>query len=204
MPLAVLEVPDRPGIAGVDEVGRGPLAGPVVAAAVILPQGFDPIGLGDSKALTQAQRLTAEKRIRAEASWSIAFVDPDEIDRINILQATFAAMRRALMGLAHEPELAIVDGDKTPPGLPFPSQALIKGDAKHASVAAASILAKCARDRYMMEMAVRFPNYGFERNVGYGSAEHLAAIAKWGPCPLHRMSFAPMRQDSQLCLMLET
>lgn len=190
-------------IAGVDEVGRGCLAGPVVAAAVILPPEFDLRGLRDSKVMTLAQREEAEHRIRAEATWSIAFIEPDEIDRTNILQATFAAMRKAVLGLARAPEAVHIDGNTIPPGLPFPAEAFVKGDAKWAEIAAASILAKCARDRYMREMATRFPHYGFEQNVGYGTPAHLEALATWGPCPLHRRSFAPIKSDDQLCLMLE-
>ena len=190
-------------IAGVDEVGRGPLAGPVVAAAVMLPQEFDLDGVADSKTLGLTQRESAEARIRAEAVWSIAFVDHMEIDRTDILQATMLAMRQAIQGLPIEPSEAAIDGDRVPDGLHCPAQAIVKGDSRHACIAAASILAKCARDRFMVQMACRYPVYGFERHMGYASPEHLAAIAEHGPCEIHRLSFSPFRKEAQLCLMLD-
>lgn len=206
MPVATPQPLIRPSsarIAGVDEAGRGPLAGPVVAAAVMLPYGFDLQGIGDSKTLTLAQREAAEARIRAGTVWSIAFVDHMEIDRTNILLATFLAMRQALQGLAIEPAEAVVDGDKVPPELPCPAQAMVKGDSRHACIAAASILAKCARDRFMVQMATRFPDYGFDRHMGYAAPEHFDAIERHGPCEIHRLSFSPFRRVPQLCLQLD-
>jgi ribonuclease HII len=199
-----LEMPGRMGLAGVDEVGRGPLAGPVVAAAVILPIDFDPTGLNDSKQLSSELRREQAKRIKDFAVWSVAFVCQRTIDEINILQATYLAMRQALMQLATAPEHALIDGDKIPPGLCCSADCLIKGDARHASIAAASILAKVARDDFMIEQAARYPEYGFERHVGYATPEHLAALEKHGPCDLHRFSFSPIRKDEeQLCLTLD-
>lgn len=198
-----LILPKKPNLAGVDEAGRGPLAGPVVAAAVILPKGFKRLGINDSKQLTRGEREVHEKRIKRLARWSVAFVDVDVIDRINILQATFEAMRRAVEALGEPVDEVVVDGNIVPPGLQHIATCLIGGDARHASIAAASVLAKCARDRYMIEMAAAFPGYGFENHVGYATPEHLEAIERLGPCPLHRQSFSPFRKDPQLCLALE-
>lgn len=198
-----LILPKKPNLAGVDEAGRGPLAGPVVAAAVILPKGFKRLGINDSKQLTRAERELHEARIKRLARWSVAFVDVEVIDRINILQATFEAMRRAIEILGEPIEEVVIDGDKIPPGIGCAATCLIGGDARHASIAAASVLAKCARDRYMVEMAAVYPGYGFENHVGYATPEHLEAIERLGPCPLHRQSFSPFKQDPQLCLALE-
>lgn len=188
-------------VAGVDEAGRGPLAGPVVAAAVVLPRGFDPTGLDDSKQLTPTQRKEAEVRIQAEAEWSVAFVGHETIDRINILQATMMAMRSALAGLPRTPSEAWIDGDRIPGDLPCPARCFVRGDGSQACIAAASILAKCARDRHMAEMAELYPGYGFERNFGYAAPEHLTGIEIHGPCPIHRLSFSPFRSEAQLCLI---
>lgn len=188
-------------VAGVDEAGRGPLAGPVVAAAVILPPvwqdgGFDERlrGLNDSKQLTAAQReaffaiLTAHPDIR----FGIATVDAAVIDRINILQATHCAMNEALAQLQPPPEHVLVDGNPVK-SLRFPQTALVKGDARSYSIAAASVLAKVTRDRMMLEFDRLFPGYGFAEHKGYGTPQHLAAIATLGPCPIHRRSFAPLK-----------
>lgn len=188
-------------VAGVDEAGRGPLAGPVVAAAVILPQvwqdgDFDERlrDLNDSKQLTEAQReaffaiLTAHPDIRH----GIATVDAAVIDRINILQATHHAMNEALAQLQPPPEHVLVDGNPVK-SLRFPQTALVKGDARSYSIAAASVLAKVTRDRMMLEFAEKFPGYGFAEHKGYGTPAHLAAIAKLGPCAIHRRSFAPLK-----------
>lgn len=188
-------------VAGVDEAGRGPLAGPVVAAAVILPQvwqdgGFDERlrDLNDSKQLTEAQReaffaiLTAHPDIR----FGIATVDAAVIDRINILQATHRAMNEALARLQPPPEHVLVDGNPVK-SLRFPQTALVKGDARSYSIAAASVIAKVTRDRLMQDFDARFPGYGFAAHKGYGTPQHLAALASHGPCPIHRRSFAPLR-----------
>lgn len=190
-------------VAGVDEAGRGPLAGPVVVAAVILPTGFDTEGIDDSKKLDPATREELAVRIRAHATYAIEFADIDEIDRLNILWATMAAMSRALRALPTLPDKALIDGNRLPRDLPCPAEAIVDGDALHAAISAASILAKTARDAYMKTMADRFPIYGFERHFGYSTPEHLAAIKEHGPCPIHRRSFAPCRPDEQLCLCFD-
>jgi Ribonuclease HII len=182
-------------IAGIDEVGRGPIAGPVVAAAVVLDPENIPDGLRDSKALSAKRRELAYEEILKTAHVAIAQIPHGEIDRINIRQATLLAMTEAFSGLSVKPDIALVDGND-PPGLPCKVLSIIKGDATIASIAAASIIAKVTRDRMMAQISKAYPAYGFERNAGYGTAEHLAAIAAHGPCPFHRMSFAPMRQNS--------
>lgn len=190
-------------VAGIDEVGRGPLAGPVVAAAVILPLDFDATGIHDSKVLSAAAREVVSKRIRDESIWSLGWVSEEEIDALNILKATDEAMRRAILGLPVSPSEVWVDGNRVPPGLGAPAQALIKGDGLHLSIAAASILAKVERDAYMVRLDQKFPDYGFVTNMGYGTAEHMAALKRIGPCACHRMSFAPVAAASQLCLTFE-
>lgn len=180
-------------VAGVDEVGRGPLAGPVAAAAVILDPRRIPAGLDDSKALDAAAREAAFAQILATAqAVSVAFVTSAEIDQMNIRQASLAAMARAVAGLARAPAFVLVDG-RDPPPLPCPCRAIIKGDAATLSIAAASIVAKVARDAMMRRLAALYPAYGFETNVGYAAPCHLDALARLGPCPVHRMSFAPVR-----------
>jgi ribonuclease HII len=186
-----------PGAAGLDEAGRGPLAGPVVAAAVILPQDFDVRGLNDSKLLDSASREEQEVRIKARSQWSVCFVDPEEIDRINILWASMAAMERAYGSLPQSAPRALVDGNRVPKSMLGFAEAIIKGDAKVACIAAASILAKTARDRYMREIAASYPQYGFEHHFGYSTPEHFAALEAHGPCPLHRRSFAPIAAYDQ-------
>ncbi|MCM0610694.1 MAG: ribonuclease HII [Ideonella sp. WA131b] len=185
---------DRPGlVAGVDEAGRGPLAGPVVAAAVILDD-LQPIrGLADSKALTARKREGLFDEIRARAlCCSVALASVDEIDRLNILRATLLAMRRAVDGLRLPPHRVVVDGNRVPM-LPMPVAAVIKGDAQVAAISAASILAKVTRDRLCAELHTRFPLYGFEGHKGYPTPAHLAALRTHGPCPEHRRSYAPVR-----------
>jgi ribonuclease HII len=180
-------------IAGVDEAGRGPLAGPVVASAVILPEDFDASGLNDSKKLTEEDRLALRERILQEAiAVGVGIVDAVTIDHINILQATYEAMRRAVADLQPEPDMLLLDAVEVP-GLSMAQHPIVKGDALSHSIAAASIIAKTTRDEWMREAAQRFPEYGFDRHMGYGTPDHLAALAKWGPCPLHRKSFAPVR-----------
>lgn len=179
-------------IAGVDEAGRGPLAGPVYAAAVILDPCRPIAGLRDSKVLTKARRECLAVEIRAGAlAWAVAAADVEEIDAINILQATLVAMRRAVEGLAPAPTQALIDGNRIP-RLSCPARAIIKGDRDVAAISAASILAKTARDALLAELHVLYPMYGFARNKGYGTPEHLAALERHGPCPAHRRSFAPV------------
>jgi ribonuclease HII len=181
-------------IAGVDEVGVGPLAGPVVAAAVVRPDHVELPGLNDSKKLSREQRARLASALREQASgWAVGVVAAQEIDRVNILQATLKAMRRAVAGLPHRcrPEHVLVDA-RTIPGVAAPQTALIKGDANDGSIAAASILAKVYRDDLMAALHERHPEYGFAQNMGYGTAAHLEALGAYGPCPSHRWSFAPV------------
>jgi ribonuclease HII len=182
---------------GVDEAGRGPLAGPVVAAACLL--GPDaPSGLDDSKKLSAKRRAVLEPQIRSSCRWALGVVEADEIDRINIFAATMLAMTRAVAALGFDPDQVLIDGNKTPTGrVPewrWPAQAIIGGDALVPSISAASILAKEHRDRLMRAAALDHPHYGWERNMGYGTAEHLKALREFGPSPLHRRSFAPVAQ----------
>jgi ribonuclease HII len=178
-------------VAGLDEVGRGPLAGPVVAAAVVLDLKKVPEGLADSKALTAARREALFVEILATCEVGIASISPAEIDAINIRQASLRAMCMALAALPCRPDVAIVDGNDAP-DLPCPVETVIKGDAKIPSIAAASIVAKVVRDRMMRQLAEDFPHYGFASNVGYSTKTHLAALRSQGPCPHHRRSFAPV------------
>ncbi len=184
-----------PRIAGIDEAGRGPLAGPVVVAAVVFTPGRTPVnGLDDSKQLDPERREVLYDRIVQRAlAWRIEFVHVEEIDRINILQATLTGMRRALEGVAHVADAARVDGNIVPPGLCRPGEAWIGGDARDRSIMAASILAKVARDRYMRELHQQWPQYGFAEHKGYSTPAHLAALKAHGPCPHHRRSFMPVR-----------
>ena len=176
-------------VCGVDEAGRGPLAGPVCAAAVILPRGMEIEGLNDSKKLSEAKREALFDVIAARAeAFGIAFATVEEIEEYNILGATFLAMNRAIALLEPQPALALIDGNRNS-GIEAPSRCIVKGDAKCACVAAASILAKVTRDRYMREMAERYPQYGFEQHKGYGTAAHYTALREHGPSPIHRMSF---------------
>ncbi|MBI1238937.1 MAG: ribonuclease HII [Alphaproteobacteria bacterium] len=180
-------------VAGVDEAGRGPLAGPVVAAAVILDPGRAPKGLNDSKKLTPARREALDAAIRERAiAFAVAIVSAAEIDRINIRQASLKAMSEAVRSLSIAPAHVLVDGNALP-ALPCAGEAIIKGDGLSASIAAASILAKVARDRLMVALADLYPQYGFEGHKGYPSPSHRAALAQYGPCPEHRRSFAPVR-----------
>jgi ribonuclease HII len=188
-------------VAGVDEAGRGPLAGPVSVAAVILPDGFEHEVLNDSKKLTEARRERIyEELITCDGlRWSVVLVDVEVIDRINILQATHSAMREAVLKLEPKPDVVLIDGLPVP-RFPIQQQALVKGDSLSLSIAAASVIAKVTRDRLMLEAAREFPQYGFEKHKGYGTRQHLAALEKHGPCPLHRRSFAPV---AQLALQLD-
>ncbi|MBK5934895.1 RNase HII [Rhodovulum imhoffii] len=179
-------------VAGVDEVGRGPLAGPVTAAAVILNPANLPTGLNDSKKLTASRRAALFGAILAGAEVSVAHASVAEIDRLNILQASHLAMCRAVAGLPRAPELALVDGNRLPRDLPCPGQAVVKGDGRSLSIAAASIVAKVTRDRIMAGLARDFPGYGWEKNAGYPTRTHLAALQSLGVTPHHRRSFAPV------------
>ncbi len=181
-------------VAGVDEAGRGPLAGPVLAAAVVLPERFDLPGLTDSKKLSAAARERLFPLIRRQAlAVGIGLASPAEIDRYNILQATLRAMVRAVGRLGSAPDYLLVDGI-TPVPLPLPQQTLKKGDSRSLSIAAASVVAKVVRDRLMTHYDRRYPGYGFAGHKGYGSAAHLQAIAELGPCPIHRGSFRGVRE----------
>jgi ribonuclease HII len=181
-------------IAGVDEAGRGPLAGPVFAAAVILDPARAIEGLRDSKALTARQRERLAGEIRAHAlAWAVASADVDEIDTLNILQATLVAMRRAVEALPTAPGEAWIDGNHCP-RLLCRARAIVKGDRDVAAISAASILAKTARDAQLVELDALYPAYGFARNKGYGTPDHLAALLRHGPCPVHRRTFAPVAQ----------
>ncbi len=185
-------------ICGVDEAGRGPLAGPVVAAAVILDPARPITGLADSKKLSAARREKLAVDIRASAlAWCVAEASVAEIDALNILQATLLAMRRAVAGLAVVPGEALIDGNRCP-ALDMPARAIVGGDATVAEISAASILAKTHRDAGLIDLHARYPQYGFDRHKGYGTAEHLAALRAHGPTPHHRRSFAPVR--AQLAL----
>ena len=177
-------------ICGVDEAGRGPLAGPVTAAAVILPPGVDIEGLNDSKKLSEAKREKLYDVIRQTAvSCCVASASVEEIEQYNILQATFLAMRRAVEGLSCVPDLALIDGNRLPVGLTVPARTIVKGDGRSASIAAGSILAKVTRDRYMKQQDALYPGYGFAVHKGYGTKAHYAALTEQGPSPIHRMSF---------------
>lgn len=176
-------------VCGVDEAGRGPLAGPVCAAAVILPAGIVIEGLNDSKKLSEKKREALFDVITENAiSWSVSLVDETVIDEINILQATYRAMQQAVEGLPRPADFVYVDGNRSE-GLSLPHECVVSGDAKIPSVAAASILAKVTRDRLMRDFAVRYPAYGFEKHKGYGSRAHYAALLEHGPCPIHRRTF---------------
>ena len=180
-------------ICGVDEAGRGPWAGPVCAAAVILAPGCVPEGLTDSKKLTARRREALVPQIQSRAhAWGIGWASAAEIDAVNIRQATHLAMRRAIDALGVLPTEALIDGNDAPPDLPCPARTLIKGDLTEPAISAASILAKTARDDLMAELCARHPGYGFAKHKGYGTAAHSEALARLGPCPEHRTSFAPV------------
>lgn len=176
-------------ICGVDEAGRGPLAGPVTAAAVILPAQGIPEGLNDSKQLTAARREDLAARIKGCAIWAVAHASVEEIAALNIYHASHLAMCRAIAALAQTPDMALIDGNRLPAALTIPARAIVKGDAKSLSIAAASILAKVARDRIMVDLAQQHPGYGWEENKGYPTLTHRRALAELGPTPFHRMGF---------------
>lgn len=179
-------------VCGVDEAGRGPLAGPVVAAAVILNPDHPIEGLRDSKKLTAHAREVLAEQIKTHAlAWAIAESSVADIDRMNILQATMAAMRKAVLQLDPKPDLVLVDGNRLPE-LPFRAEPIVKGDDLIPEISAASILAKTYRDALMRILGGMYPKYGFEQHAGYGTAYHLKMLEKWGPCPVHRMTFGPV------------
>lgn len=187
-----------PTVAGIDEAGRGPLAGPVSAAAVVLPPGYSHRVLNDSKALTESKRQELYEEITNDSriAWASSMVEPEEIDEINILQATWKAMRLAFSQLQPVPDIALIDG-KPIGGFPGKHRALIKGDSISLSIAAASIIAKVQRDHLMVSYAEKFPEYGFDRHKGYGTKQHREALERYGPCPIHRKSFAPVAAASR-------
>lgn len=187
----------HPLVCGVDEAGRGPLAGPVCAAAVILDPRHPIPGLKDSKRLSAANRVRLADAIRHHAlAWSVAWAGVAEIDRLNILNASLLAMQRAVETLSVQPALVLIDGNRCPP-LAIPTRAIVRGDDLEPAISAASILAKTERDKEMRRLAVIYPQYGFERHAGYPTAEHLAALERHGPCPAHRLSFGPVRRRMQ-------
>ncbi|WP_147651557.1 ribonuclease HII [Vulcaniibacterium gelatinicum] len=196
LPLDFAVAGGTPRIAGVDEAGRGPLAGPLVVAAVVFAPGRAPVnGLDDSKRLPPARREALYERIVERAlAWHVETVEPQEIDRLNIFQATMQGMRRAVLAVAHAADLVRVDGNALPRGLPCPAEAWVGGDARDRAIMAASILAKVSRDRAMLALHARWPQYGFDAHKGYPTPAHLAALRAHGPCPAHRRSFAPVRE----------
>jgi len=193
----------EPIVIGVDEAGRGPLAGPVVAAAVVLGEDV-PAGLNDSKKLSAKRRAVLDEQIRTNCAWAVAVVEPEEIDRINIFQATMEAMTRCVRDLVAQlpsaPEIVLIDGNQTPERRcdewRWPARAIVGGDGIEPAISAASIIAKEWRDRMMIEAALAHPQYGWDRNKGYGTKEHMTALREHGPTPLHRQSFAPVAQAS--------
>lgn len=190
--------PDAGLIAGVDEVGRGPLVGAVVTAAVILDPARPIVGLADSKKLSEKKRLVLFDEIKEKAlAWSLGRAEPHEIDELNILHATMLAMQRAVAGLPITPEFVLIDGNRCP-ALPMPAQAVVKGDSKVAEISAASILAKVTRDREMAELDAQYPQYGFAKHKGYPTADHLRLLAEHGAIAEHRRSFAPVKRALEL------
>jgi ribonuclease HII len=197
-PRSRFPLPGDPVAAGIDEAGRGPLAGPLVVAAVVLDPARRINGIADSKQLTEAEREKLYVRITERAiAFSVIVIEVDEIDRVNIFQATMHGMRRALLALQPCPQIALVDGNRLPPDLPCPARAIIGGDDSEPAIGAASILAKVTRDRLMCELDAHHPGYGFARHKGYSAPEHFEALRRHGPCALHRRSFAPVRAALQ-------
>jgi ribonuclease HII len=188
---------------GVDEAGRGPLAGPVVAAAVLLPKGMDLTGIADSKTLSRSQRECAAEKIKTSAIYEIVMMSHEQIDQTNILKATLTAMKLAVESIQENYLGVLVDGNHEIPGLSCCVEPIIKGDSIYAQIAAAGILAKTTRDDLMRQWAKEFPQYGFERHFGYATPEHLNALSKYGPCPIHRKSFSPCKEKMQPCLTFD-
>jgi ribonuclease HII len=193
----------RSGWAGVDEAGRGPLAGPVVAAAVIVPKGCRLPGVDDSKRLTPEEREQAARLVRERCVWAIGVADVEEIDRLNILRATFLAMERAIRGLPEPAQGVLVDGKLFCCSLPIAAETIVRGDSRYCEIAAASVIAKTYRDGLMRELDSQYPGYGFADHFGYATPEHIARLAELGPSPIHRKSFTPVRDLEQLCLILD-
>ena len=192
----------EPGIAGCDEAGRGALAGPMACAAVVLPSGFDVTPIADSKTLSPQPRVDAAAVIKRQAVWSVQVVTIQEIEALNVLWASMEGMARALRTLSVRPCSALIDGPHVPPIVPCPCFPLVRGDAKNAAVAAASILAKVTRDEIMVGLDAEHPGYGFATHFGYGTPEHLEALERLGPSPAHRATFAPVARLAQLRLDL--
>ena len=185
-------------ICGIDEAGRGPWAGPVTAGAVILDPDRPILGLTDSKKLSEKKRLELEPLIKSRAlAWGLGWASPEEIDELNIRQANHLAMRRAVQAMGHTPSAIIIDGNDVPADLPCPARAIIKGDLTEPVISAASILAKTARDKVMTELDAAHPGYGFAAHKGYGTKAHAEALTRLGPCPVHRMSFKPVKFAAQ-------
>lgn len=178
-----------PGLCGVDEAGRGPLCGPVVAGAVILPDDFDVSLLNDSKKLSEAKREALYEKIVSTCAWGVGIASPREIDELNILNATFLAMNRAMAALPQRPTFALIDGNRIPKGCAVPAEAVVKGDAKCPSISAASVIAKVTRDRIMKELALEYPQYELEKHKGYPTKEHYKKILTHGIAPIYRRSF---------------
>jgi ribonuclease HII len=197
-PDAVVETPGKPQqqfVAGVDEAGRGPLAGPVAVAAVILDPARPIVGLNDSKKLSEVRREALYPQIiECALAWCVVLIEPEEIDRLNIFQATMVGMSRSIRGLSVVVHEALIDGNKLPQDLPCPGRAIVGGDALEPAISAASILAKVTRDRLMVQMDATHPGYGFAVHKGYPTPAHLSALQRLGPCPQHRRSFAPVRR----------
>lgn len=180
-------------VCGIDEAGRGPIAGPVVAAAAILPPDFELPGLNDSKKLSTRRREVMAEALQEHAVTAVGICTEAEIDRLNILHAAMLAMRRACESLAAKPAFALIDGNRIPEKLPCPAEALVKGDGREACIAAASIIAKVRRDKIMCDLGATYPGYGFERHAGYPTMAHVDALKRLGPTPVHRRSFRPVR-----------
>ena len=202
MPPPARKLKHFPGAIGLDEAGRGPLAGPVVAAAVALPRGFDREGIRDSKKLTPKKREELATRIKEEAAWAVCVVEVEEVDRLNIFWASMAAMRRSLQALPVEAERVFVDGNRIPPDIKLDCEirAIVGGDDRMACIAAASIIAKTTRDRLMRQYGAMFPGYGFEGHFGYSCPQHFEKLRELGPCAIHRRTFAPVQEALQGCL----
>lgn len=192
-------------VAGVDEAGRGPIAGPVVAACVVLPHGYSIAGVADSKQLSAAQRERLFARIQREAvAWAIGIASPREIEQLNILQASLLAMRRAVLRLSLTPQCVLIDGQFCIPRLNLPQRAIVGGDTQEACIAAASVLAKVTRDRIMAELDRLYPQYGFAQHKGYPTPLHLERLLQYGACPAHRRTYAPVAQLSLCTARAET
>ena len=207
MPKQTTNLKHLPEVAGVDEVGRGCLAGPVIAAAVILPDYFPLEGINDSKKMKPYMREELSNCIKQSSIWALGYQCHEEIDEINILQASLKAMAIAVQRLDHIPLEVFVDGIHTPPAIQdyFKIETVIKGDSKFTCIAAASIIAKVERDKVMRDYSIEYPEYGFENHFGYATQEHLEAIKKYGPCPIHRKTFSPIKEIvNQPCLLFNS